>query len=118
MIIGVGVDLVDLSRFENSIEKNPGLIEKIFHMDERDVATRTLAGRFAAKEALIKVFGDSKQMRWHDVRVSKDELGKPFIELFDSTAAYAESRGIKNLHLSISHDGNSAIAFLVAEGGA
>jgi holo-[acyl-carrier protein] synthase len=57
-------------------------------------------------------------MRWHDVRVSKDELGKPFIELFDSTAAYAASRGIKNLHLSISHDGNSAIAFLVAEGGA
>ncbi len=117
MIIGVGVDLVDLSRFENSIEKNPGLIEKIFHTDERDVATRTLAGRFAAKEALIKVFGDSKPMRWHDVRVSKDELGKPEISLFDSTAEYAKSRGIQNLHLSISHDGNFAMAFLVAEGG-
>lgn len=117
MIIGVGVDLVDLSRFENSIEKNPGLIEKIFHTDERDAATRTLAGRFAAKEALIKVFGDSKPMRWHDVRVSKDELGKPEISLFDSTAEYAKSRGIQNLHLSISHDGNFAMAFLVAEGG-
>jgi holo-[acyl-carrier protein] synthase len=118
MIIGVGVDLVDLSRFENSIEKNPGLIEKIFHSDERDAATRTLAGRFAAKEALIKVFGDSKPMRWHDVRVSKNELGKPEISLFDSTAEYAKSRGIQNLHLSISHDGNFAMAFLVAEGGA
>jgi holo-[acyl-carrier protein] synthase len=117
MIIGVGVDLVDLSRFENSIEKNPGLIEKIFHSDERDAATRTLAGRFAAKEALIKVFGDSKPMRWHDVRVSKDELGKPEISLFDSTADYAKSRGIQNLHLSISHDGNFAMAFLIAEGG-
>ena len=57
-------------------------------------------------------------MRWHDVRVSKDELGKPEISLFDSTAEYAESRGIKNLHLSISHDGNFAMAFLVAEDGA
>lgn len=118
MIIGVGVDLVDLSRFESSLEKNPGLIEKLFHSDERNVATRTLAGRFAAKEALIKVFGDSKPMRWHDVRVSKDELGKPLIELVDSTADYARSRGIENLHLSISHDGNSVVAFLVAEGGA
>ena len=116
MIIGVGVDLVDLSRFENSIEKNPGLIEKIFHVDERDAAPRTLAGRFAAKEALIKVFGDSKPMRWHDVRVSKNELGKPQISLFDSTAEYAKSRGIESLHLSISHDANIAIAFLVAEG--
>jgi holo-[acyl-carrier protein] synthase len=94
------------------------LFRSIFHTDERDAAPRTLAGRFAAKEALIKVFGDSKPMRWHDVRVSKDELGKPFIELFDGTAEYAASRGIKNLHLSISHDGNSAIAFLVAEDGA
>jgi holo-[acyl-carrier protein] synthase len=55
-------------------------------------------------------------MRWHDVRVSKDELGKPEINLFDATADYAKSRGIDSLHLSISHDGNSAIAFLVAEG--
>lgn len=117
MIIGVGVDLVDLDRFANSIEKNPGLLEKVFHSDEREAAARTLAGRFAAKEALIKVFGDSKPMRWHDVRISKDELGKPEIALFDATADYAKSRGIEKLHLSISHDANMAIAFLVAEGG-
>ncbi len=117
MIIGVGVDLVDLDRFANSIEKNPGLLEKVFHSDEREAAARTLAGRFAAKEALIKVFGDSKPMRWHDVRISKDELGKPEISLFDATADYAKSRGIEKLHLSISHDANMAIAFLVAEGG-
>ena len=116
MIIGVGVDLVDINRFENSLEKTPGLKEKIFHEVERDVPVRTLAGRFAAKEALVKAFGGSLGMHWHDVRVSKDELGKPEISLFDSTAEYAKSRGIENLHLSISHDGNSAIAFLVAEG--
>ena len=118
MIIGVGVDLVDLERFEKAISGTPALIERLFAESEREASSRTLAGRFAAKEALIKVFGDSKPMRWHDVRVSKDELGKPFIELFDGTAEYARSRGIKNLHLSISHDGNSAIAFLVAEDGA
>lgn len=117
MIIGVGVDLVDINRFEEHLEKTPGLKEKIFHTDERDVAVRTLAGRFAAKEALVKAFGGSLGMHWHDVRVSKDEHGKPEISLFDATAALAEQKGIAKLHLSISHDGGMATAFVIAEGG-
>ncbi len=117
MIIGVGVELVDINRFEEHLEKTPGLKEKIFHADERDVPLRTLAGRFAAKEALVKVFGGSLGMHWHDVRVSKDDQGKPEISLFDATAALASDKGIAKLHLSISHDGGMATAFVVAEGG-
>lgn len=117
MIIGVGVDLVDINRFENSLEKTPGLKEKIFHEDERDVPVRTLAGRFAAKEALVKAFGSSLGMHWHDVRVSKDDQGKPEIRLYAGTASLASQKGIAKLHLSISHDGGMATAFVVAEGG-
>mgnify|MGYP000022248320 CR=1 FL=1 len=117
MIIGVGVDLVDINRFEAHLEKTPGLKEKIFHADEREVSIKTLAGRFAAKEALVKAFGGSLGMHWHDVRVSKDEQGKPEISLFDATASLASDKGIAKLHLSISHDGGMATAFVVAEGG-
>jgi holo-[acyl-carrier protein] synthase len=118
MIIGVGVDLVDINRFENHLEKTPGLKEKIFHADEREVSINTLAGRFAAKEALVKAFGGSLGMHWHDVRVSKDEHGKPEFNLFDATADLAANKGISKLHLSISHDGGMATAFVIAEGNA
>jgi holo-[acyl-carrier protein] synthase len=66
---------------------------------------------------LVKAFGGSLGMHWHDVRVSKDEQGKPQINLFDATATLASSKGIEKLHLSISHDGGMATAFVIAEGG-
>ena len=115
MIVGIGVDLVDMNRFEEKVNKTPGLIEKIFREDERDVVARTLAGRFAAKEALVKAFGGSTGMHWHDVKVSKNELGAPNISLFGSTAEVAASKGIANIHVSISHDGDYAIAYVIAE---
>lgn len=108
---------MDINRFEEHLTKTPGLKEKIFHADEREVAVRTLAGRFAAKEALVKAFGGSLGMHWHDVRVSKDDQGKPEINLFDATANLAEAKGISKLHLSISHDAGMATAFVIAEGG-
>jgi holo-[acyl-carrier protein] synthase len=115
MIVGIGVDLVDMNRFEHRVNKTPGLIEKIFREDERDVAARTLAGRFAAKEALVKAFGGSNGMHWHDVKISKNELGAPLISLFGSTAEVATQKGIANIHLSISHDGDYAMAYVIAE---
>ncbi len=117
MIIGIGVDLVDLTRFEAHLNENDGLTEKIFREDEREVPARTLAGRFAAKEALVKAFGGSTGMHWHDVKVSKNSLGAPELTLFGSTAEVAKEKGIDRLHLSISHDGDYAIAYVIAEGG-
>ncbi len=115
MIVGVGVDLVDLARFERAIAKTPELVSKIFAESEREGSTESLAGRFAAKEALIKAVGDPSGLKWHEVVVSKDALGKPSIAANGSSAAFVAERGIKSLHLSISHDAGSAIAFVVAE---
>ena len=115
MIFGVGVDLVDLARFERAIEKTPELIEKIFASSERDGSVQTLAGRFAAKEAVIKAVGDPSGLKWHEVLVSKDSLGKPLVSTVGASAEFVAAKGISSLHLSISHDAGKAIAMVVAE---
>ena len=116
MIIGVGVDAVDLSRFERAISKTPRLIERLFTAHERIGSARTLAGRFAAKEAFIKSVGDPRGMNWQEVSVDKDALGKPSISVSGATARITGAAGIDKFHLSITHDGGMAIAFVVAEG--
>jgi holo-[acyl-carrier protein] synthase len=116
MIIGVGVDVVDLTRFENTLADTPGFAERIFADVERDAKPQTLAGRWAAKEALVKVLGDSTGLNWHDVLVLREDTGKPTIALSGATKQRAAALGITNLHLSISHDAGIACAFVVAEG--
>jgi holo-[acyl-carrier protein] synthase len=117
MILGVGVDIVDLPRFTRAIGRTPKLIDRLFTVGERDLAVASLAGRFAAKEALIKAFGGSGSMTWHDMEVVKDALGAPSFVLTGPAHALATSRGITSVHLSISHDANAAVAFVVVEGG-
>ena len=116
MIIGVGVDVVELSRFEHTLIETTGFTERIFAEAERDAKPQTLAGRWAAKEALIKVLGDSAGLNWHDVLVLREATGKPTIELSGATKERADALGITKLHLSISHDAGIACAFVVAEG--
>ncbi len=116
MIVGVGVDTVDIARFERALERTPNLAERLFVPAERELPAHSLAGRFAAKEALIKAFGDSGSMTFHDMEIIKDQLGKPSFELRGAAAEMAAQRGIDTVHLSISHDGGNAVAFVVAEG--
>ena len=120
MIVGIGVDVVDIARFERGLIRTPALKDRLFAESEqvRDGAPmplRSLAGRFAAKEALIKALGDSAGVTWHDMRVVSNELGNPGFELLDSTKAIAEGRGITAIHLSMSHDAGFAIAYVIAE---
>ena len=116
MILGVGVDIVDIARFTRALERTPKLGERLFTDSERELPANSLAGRFAAKEALIKAFGGSGSMTFHDMVVVKDELGKPSFELTGAASEMASAKGIDSVHLSISHDANAAVAFVVAEG--
>ena len=118
MIMGVGVDIVDIARFERALERTPKLAERLFVESERELPANSLAGRFAAKEALIKAFGGSGSMTFHDMVVVKNQLGKPSFELSGAAAHMATERGITSVHLSISHDADAAVAFVVAEGSA
>jgi holo-[acyl-carrier protein] synthase len=115
VIVGIGVDLVDLARFERAVDRTPRLRDRLFAPSEQDKPLRSLAGRFAAKEALIKALGSSDGVHWLEIIVTNDPQGDPRFELSGETAAVVAARGITSLHLSMSHDAGAAIAFVLAE---
>lgn len=121
MILGVGVDTVSLTRFEAKLAETPRLKDRLFldietHTDGADASIQTLAGRFAAKEAVIKALSGNPGLEWHGIEVGKESSGKPVIWLHGQTAKLALQLGVRKFHVSISHDGDNAIAFVVAEG--
>lgn len=123
-VIGIGVDIVDTERFATVIARTPRVIVRLFTEDESRAADGSLrsavslAARFAAKEAVAKVLGDTQGLEWHHCEVIADSLGKPSLRITGTIADAARARGITDWHLSLSHDGGHAIAFVVAEGAA
>ncbi|SJN26925.1 Holo-[acyl-carrier protein] synthase [Microbacterium esteraromaticum] len=115
MIIGTGIDLVDVARFERSVARTPRLLERLFTPAERMLKTRSLAARYAAKEALIKALGGSDGVYWTEIEIASEESGRPHFVLTGSTATVVTERGINALHLTMSHDAGLAIAYVIAE---
>lgn len=115
MIVGVGIDVVDVARFSATLEATPRLLERLFAEQERDLPPHSLAGRFAAKEALAKSLGAPVGLHWVDAVVLKDDVGKPSWQLSGSVAARVTALGIRSMHLSISHDAGIASAVVIAE---
>jgi holo-[acyl-carrier protein] synthase len=116
VIVGIGVDVVDLARFERAVARTPSLRDRLFTGAERALPLRSLAGRFAAKEALIKAIGDSSGVTWHDMEIVVNELGNPSFVLHNAVAEITAAAGIRAVHLSMAHDAGIAIAYVVAEG--
>ena len=121
-VVGVGVDIVDVERFAAVLERTPTFVDRIFTMDEsandagRRRSAQSLAARFAAKEAVAKVLVHTHGLQWHHCEVITDEHGNPNLRLTGTVAQAAEALGINRWHLSLSHDGGHAIAYVVAEG--
>lgn len=116
MIVGIGVDVVDLARFALILDRRPHLGERLFTERERDAPVQTLAATFAAKEALAKVLGAPDGLGWQDVEVRRDETGRPTLHVSGTVAAAASALGVSTWHVSLSHDGGTAVAMVVAEG--
>jgi holo-[acyl-carrier protein] synthase len=121
VIIGIGVDVVDLDRFAGVLDRTPALRRRLFTPAElvRDGEPRpvaSLAARFAAKEALIKAFGSSAGLSWQDLEVVADDQRAPSLTLHAGARGVADARGVTAVHLSLSHDGPIATAFVVIEG--
>ncbi|QNO14576.1 holo-ACP synthase [Alkalicella caledoniensis] len=121
MIIGVGVDLIEISRIKKVVEaRGDKLLERLFTERELEVMSRkheTIAGRFAAKEAVVKALGVGIGIiSWKDIEIIKDKLGKPKIYLTGAAARRRKTMGIIKMHLSISHSKSQAVAYVVAEG--
>ncbi|MFF4184501.1 holo-ACP synthase [Streptomyces sp. NPDC001691] len=122
MIIGVGIDVAEVERFGESIERTPAMLRRLFVDSElilpggerRGVAS--LAVRFAAKEALAKALGAPAGLLWTDAEVYVEESGQPRLRVRGSVAARAAELGVRHWHVSLSHDAGVASAVVIAEG--
>ncbi|MCW2758372.1 MAG: acpS [Nocardioidaceae bacterium] len=116
MIIGVGIDVVDIARFNASLARTPHLRERLFVPAEAVLPPHSLAARFAAKEALAKALGAPGNLEWHHAEVVKDSTGRPSFSMIGTVLSRAEELGAAHVHLSLSHDAGIASAMVVLEG--
>jgi len=116
VIVGIGVDVVDISRFEQALRRTPGLASRLFTKSERSASAASLAAWFAAKEAVAKALGGPGGLRWADVEVVHDRSGRPGLAVRGTVAEAAGRLGVCRWHLSLAHDGGVSVAMVVAEG--
>lgn len=124
MIIGSGIDIVEIDRIKKIIKKwDSHFLNKIYTLNEKhyceqkkDSAFQSFAGYFAAKEAWVKAVGTGMtNIKWKEIEIRKDPSGRPFIQLYGLALATAISKKISNTHLSISHNKQLAIAQVIIE---
>ena len=127
MIESIGIDIVEIERIEEALQKRrERFLDRLFTLAEQTYclskanASMYLAGRFAAKEAVLKVLGTGlRNVKWTDIEIMKDALGKPYVQLYGKAACMAEELGIGKVLLSISHSRRYAVAQAVGvKGGA
>jgi holo-[acyl-carrier protein] synthase len=125
MILGIGTDIVVISRIAGLLERRGArAIERVFTLQEarfchsRGAPAASFAVRFAAKEAFYKAMGTGVGSggSWTDVEVLSSASGAPELRLHSTAAASASARGVRRMHLSLSHTGEHALAFVVLEG--
>lgn len=119
MIIGVGTDLIEIERIKKACEKEAFLM-RVYTEEERRQAGENitrLAGDFAVKEAVSKVFGTGfRKFGPQEIEVLRDELGKPWVRLYREAEKTAKALKIKKIHVSITNTGSLAAAYAVGEG--
>ncbi|MEQ1701760.1 MAG: holo-ACP synthase [Ilumatobacteraceae bacterium] len=122
MIRGIGVDAVDIERFRTSLTRTPSMRQRLFTDEELAYVApkvdpvRSLAARFAAREAVMKAMGlGLGAFGFHEVWVSRAESGEPSLRVTGRAAELAADRGITSWHLSLTHTDLVAIAYVVAE---
>lgn len=120
MIVGIGTDIIEVDRIRKSVEGNRRFLEKIFTQSEiaffesRNMLMTSIAGTFAAKEAVSKVFATGiRGFKWTDIEIVRDELGKPRVQLFNEAKAIATRLNITEVMVSISHCDTYAVAYCV-----
>lgn len=124
MIIGVGVDIVDIDRIDSLLRKFQNhFLNKIFTKSEiefcstRVNAVSSYAKMFSLKEATIKALSDAKGIRWHDMEILHDANGKPTVSLSGVALANVKSKTDKfNLQASVSDEKKYVVAYVIIEG--
>ena len=123
-IVGIGTDLVEISRIKNICEKYPkSFSERILHGNELSVMkglkdpTTYIAKRFSAKEAVAKALGTgiAQGVTFQDIEISNNENGQPILHLHGKTLELATKLGVRNTFVSLSDERKYAIAYVVLE---
>jgi holo-[acyl-carrier protein] synthase len=124
LIVSIGIDIIEVSRVREVLERTPRFAERVFTNAERKycesrgvVAAQHYAARFAAKEATLKALktGWRGGITWHDVEVVALDSGEPILVLRGLAKELMEKSGVTKAHLSISHTTEHAIAEVVLE---
>lgn len=123
MILGVGVDIVEIKRIKEALENSSLFLDKLFNKEEieylksRNLRPEYVAGRFAAKEAVAKALGTGfRGFNFRDIVIDRNALGKPLVVLKGKARTLTNKYGEYKFHLSISHEQENAIAYVIFEG--
>jgi holo-[acyl-carrier protein] synthase len=120
-IIGIGIDIVDVKRIEDAVKRRKTFLERIYTQEEIKLNPRgefryqELAGRFAAKEAFFKAIktGWRRGVTFSDVIVLNERSGAPYIKLTGRAKTIADSLGVRNIFVSISHTDELATGIVI-----
>ena len=123
MIFGIGIDIIEVERVEKLVSKKDKYLQKIYTLSEINYCeckrnrAEEYAVRFAGKEALLKAVGTgiSKGLKFNEIEIVNNKLGKPEIVLYGSTKKYVAKNKIKNIQVSLSHLKEYAIAVVILE---
>lgn len=122
-VVGLGTDIVAVARLQQTLERQPGLAQRLLLPVEREAMARAnnearfLAKRFAAKEAALKALGTGlgNGLSWQDLQIKHTDLGQPLLALTGAAASRAAALGATRWHLSISDEQDYAVATVVLE---
>ncbi|HZJ82786.1 MAG TPA: holo-ACP synthase [Clostridia bacterium] len=119
MIVGIGIDIVEIHRIKKAIESSR-FVDKIYTLDEQEYLkvrkqnVNTAAGYFAAKEAMAKALGTGiGQVKWVEIEITRIGNGKPNIKLHGQAKTIMDDMGGRNILLSISHSREYAVAQVI-----
>jgi holo-[acyl-carrier protein] synthase len=123
MVIGIGTDIVKIERIARIIQRLPQFIDRVFTPAEAEyclskaVPAQSFAARFAAKEAVMKAIGSgwSEGIAWQDIEVTIGPNGNPGITVHNACAQFMESKQIHSIHVSLAHEKEYAIAYVLLE---
>ena len=121
MIVGIGVDAVEIDRFRRSLERTPSMKTRLFtheeleYVEPHDDPSASRAARFAAREAVMKAMGVGLgAFEFHDVWVQRADSGRPTLAVTGRAEQIANDLGVTDWHLSITHTDTTAIAYVIA----
>ena len=119
MIIGIGTDIIEVDRIKKAVEKEY-FLNKVYTKREVEAfgkSYQSLAANYAVKEAVSKAFGTGfRSFSPIDIEVLRDELGKPYIILYNNAKKMSEEQKISDIYVSISHTREYAMGYVIFEG--